>query len=476
MAAGSIFICYRREDSIAYAGRLYDRLSSHFGKNRVFMDIDTIQPGEDFIEILEQRVGACDALIAVIGKQWADSRDEDGRRRLDDPEDYVRREIAAALERKVRVIPALVGGARMPRSSDMPPPIGPLARRNAIEISDSAFHVNVEKLIATLEEVIKAERLRKDAEERQAQAAIRLNSRPTPPADATSPGQPRSAQPIPDPAESLTAVVDEQTAASTLARPRQRLVVGAAILLGVGLVVLMYLQTRDRSAHQTVSPAAEQTSSAPAVPPVPTSITHTVSVRDDATGLPIRNAAVSIEDGEIRRLTLDAQGGSRFERASTAPALATISVRAPGYIDASASVDLNAQTHHVFRLRGERPPPAQGEPSLPKPAVRQATPPRPASGPVRIGGNIKEPRKTKDVPPVYPPIAQSARVQGVVIVEVTIGPTGQVQDARVLRSIPLLDQAALDAVRQWEFTQTLLNGVPVSVIMTVTVKFTLVVA
>ena len=81
--------------------------------------------------------------------------------------------------------------------------------------------------------------------------------------------------------------------------------------------------------------------------------------------------------------------------------------------------------------------------------------------------------KTKHVKPVYPPIAQSARVQGVVIIEATIGPNGKVQDARVLRSIPLLDQAALDAVRQWEFTPTLLNGVPVPVIMTVTVQFTL---
>ena len=85
----------------------------------------------------------------------------------------------------------------------------------------------------------------------------------------------------------------------------------------------------------------------------------------------------------------------------------------------------------------------------------------------------RRPTKTKDVKPVYPPIAQSARVQGVVIIEATIGPDGRVKDAKVLRSIPLLDQAALDAVKQWQFTPTLLNGVPVPVIMTVTVNFTL---
>jgi protein TonB len=90
-----------------------------------------------------------------------------------------------------------------------------------------------------------------------------------------------------------------------------------------------------------------------------------------------------------------------------------------------------------------------------------------------VGGQIKQPTKVKHVNPQYPPIAQSARVQGVVIIEAVIGPNGKVQDARVLRSIPLLDQAALDAVKQWEFTPTLLNNVPVPVIMTVTVQFTL---
>jgi protein TonB len=90
-----------------------------------------------------------------------------------------------------------------------------------------------------------------------------------------------------------------------------------------------------------------------------------------------------------------------------------------------------------------------------------------------VGGNIRTPNKIKDVRPIYPSIAQSARVQGVVIIEAVIGPDGRVQDAKVLRSIPLLDAAALDAVKQWTYTPTTLNGVPVPVIMTVTVNFTL---
>lgn len=100
-------------------------------------------------------------------------------------------------------------------------------------------------------------------------------------------------------------------------------------------------------------------------------------------------------------------------------------------------------------------------------------PPPPPPAPIRVGGNIKPPTKTRDVRPRYPSIAQSARVTGVVILEATIGPDGKVQDTRVLRSIPLLDQAAIDAVSQWEYSPTLLNGQPVPIIMTVTVQFTL---
>jgi protein TonB len=101
-------------------------------------------------------------------------------------------------------------------------------------------------------------------------------------------------------------------------------------------------------------------------------------------------------------------------------------------------------------------------------------PPKPVEqGPVRVGGAIRQPQKVHDLLPTYPAIAQAARVQGLVIVEATISEDGRVVNARVLRSIPLLDEAALEAVRQWRYTPTLLNGVPVPVIMTVTVQFTL---
>jgi protein TonB len=99
--------------------------------------------------------------------------------------------------------------------------------------------------------------------------------------------------------------------------------------------------------------------------------------------------------------------------------------------------------------------------------------PPPVQQAVRVGGQIKEPKKLKDVKPAYPEIAKQARVQGIVILECTISPQGKVTDVKVLRGIPLLDQSAIDAVKQWVYTPTLLNGVPVPVIMTVTVNFKL---
>jgi formylglycine-generating enzyme required for sulfatase activity len=150
-----IFISYRRDDSGGWAGRLSDRLCQHFGRDNVFMDIDTIEPGLDFVEAIEQAVGSCDALIALIGKQWLTITDDAGRR-LDNPEDSVRLEIAAALARNIRVIPALVEGARMPRSTDLPDVLSRLARRNAIEISDTRFHYDVDRLIEVLDKALGA--------------------------------------------------------------------------------------------------------------------------------------------------------------------------------------------------------------------------------------------------------------------------------------------------------------------------------
>jgi hypothetical protein len=149
-----IFISYRRTDAAAVAGRLFDHLSRHFGRKNVFRDIDAIEPGAEFVQVIAERIGACDALIAIIGKDWLDARDAQGQRRLDQPHDLVAAEISEALAQHKLVIPALIEGASMPVTEALPPGIASLAHRNAILISDTRFDYDVSRLIAALEKVI----------------------------------------------------------------------------------------------------------------------------------------------------------------------------------------------------------------------------------------------------------------------------------------------------------------------------------
>ncbi len=149
-----IFISYRRDDSQALAGRLYDRLIRRFGKDYVFRDIDALAPGARFSEVIGERIGSCNALIALIGKGWLESKDADGRRRLTLPRDFVKAEIAAALAQGKLVIPALIEGTPMPARESLPDDIAPLADCNALAINDSHFDFDVGQLISTLEKVI----------------------------------------------------------------------------------------------------------------------------------------------------------------------------------------------------------------------------------------------------------------------------------------------------------------------------------
>jgi hypothetical protein len=152
--SGEIFISYRREDASYPAGRLYDRLSAHFAQSQIFMDVDTLEPGVDFVEAIDKSVGACDVLIAVIGKRWLSASDEDGKRRLDNPEDFVRTEIGTALKRGIRVIPVLVEGALMPRPNELPRNLKPLTRRNALSVSHDRFRADLERLLGAVEQVL----------------------------------------------------------------------------------------------------------------------------------------------------------------------------------------------------------------------------------------------------------------------------------------------------------------------------------
>lgn len=146
-----IFISYRRDDSAGYAGRLYDRLIPRFGASRVFMDVEGIELGADFVTAIEEAVGSCRVLVVIIGDEWLSTQDAAGRRRLDDPHDFIRLETVTALTRGIRVVPVLVGGALMPRAEELPEDLKPLARRQAIEISHKQWEATTDELIRALE-------------------------------------------------------------------------------------------------------------------------------------------------------------------------------------------------------------------------------------------------------------------------------------------------------------------------------------
>src|SRR6266540_810441 len=177
-----VFINYRRSDSGVYAGRSSDALNAHANASSlqwdVFMDIDTIDPGVDFAEVIDEALKTCDIVITVIGRSWLQATDAKGRRRLEHRDDFVRLELEAALSRSIRVIPALVQGAEMPSSEDLPDNLARLARRNAIELSDARWRFDMDRLIAVLDRVERqkleqeaaeqAERTRQEHEERLA--------------------------------------------------------------------------------------------------------------------------------------------------------------------------------------------------------------------------------------------------------------------------------------------------------------------
>jgi hypothetical protein len=182
----NVFISYRRSDSAPYAGRLYDRLTAHFSDPQVFMDLE-IRPGDDFVERVEQGVSQCDVLLVLIGPSWLGALDDDGKRRLDDPADFARIEIATALARDIRVIPVLVGGGVMPTMRDLPEDLVPLGRRQAVELTDLRFRTDADALITVIDEELdaraSAETERQEAPKAEVSVGVAEHERSAPDAE-----------------------------------------------------------------------------------------------------------------------------------------------------------------------------------------------------------------------------------------------------------------------------------------------------
>ena len=146
----AIFVSYRRDDSEGEAGRLFDDLVGVFGENSVFMDVAAIEVGRDFRKAIDDSVATCGVLLAVIGKEWTDAKNDAGQRRLDDPSDFVRLETASALRRDIPVVPVLVHGAKMPRPEQLPDDLKELAYRNGVELTHVRWNSDLQLLIKAL--------------------------------------------------------------------------------------------------------------------------------------------------------------------------------------------------------------------------------------------------------------------------------------------------------------------------------------
>ena len=231
--AGRVFISYRRQDTAWPARQLYDVLVAELGADRVFKDVDNIEPGDDFVERIQSAVGSCEVLLALIGPQWLTVTDANGGRRIDDPQDFVRIEVETALNRDdVRVIPILVDNAKMPSPQELPSGLARLTRRQAVEINPVNF--DTRRLLRVLSDTLR------DARGETAEPSISaVGAGAHPP--GTTPRVPPVASPASEPYEEPPSTPPELGGDRTAGRRRTGLLVAVAssvvLLLAVGVGV-----------------------------------------------------------------------------------------------------------------------------------------------------------------------------------------------------------------------------------------------
>jgi hypothetical protein len=273
-----IFVSYRRDDTSGHAGRLADRLVEHFGRNRIFVDIDTIEPGEDFVTVIENAVGSCEILIAVIGQNWLSAS---GSGRLDNPNNFVRLEIGTALRRNIRVIPVLVQRASMPKPQDLPEDLVKLTRRNAIELSDLRWQSDVDQLINVMEKVLakeaKAKQLEKSDEEQRHQEVEenqRENEQLVVAADETAEERDVGEAPVRE--SNFAARENRLDAPATILRAgaesggfkhkRSMLIAGASLMVLLAATILIWRSQRAQSSPSNTNQGASAQPSVPTQP------------------------------------------------------------------------------------------------------------------------------------------------------------------------------------------------------------------
>jgi glycerophosphoryl diester phosphodiesterase len=276
--AGRVFISYRRQETAWPARQLYDVLVAELGADRVFKDVDNIEPGDDFVERIQSAVGSCEVLLALIGPQWLTVKDASGARRIDDPEDFVRIEVETALDRDdVRVIPILVDNAKMPSAQELPKGLAALTRRQAVEINPVNF--DTRRLLRVLNETLN------DARSEPAGPAISGADESIRVLVAKPPMRPVESAPA------IGTVEDRPIAPSgsdrTTARKRIGLIVAiaASLILLAGVGVPVWYITRDRAESGGTAGQVNSTSAPrPSVTTAPSSSPSETAVAESRTG------------------------------------------------------------------------------------------------------------------------------------------------------------------------------------------------
>jgi glycerophosphoryl diester phosphodiesterase len=281
--AGRVFISYRRQETAWPARQLYDLLVAELGANRVFKDVDNIEPGDDFVERIQSAVGSCDVLLALIGPQWLTITDATGARRLDDPEDFVRIEVETALTRDdVRVIPILVDNAKMPTPQELPKGLAALTRRQAVEINPVNF--DTRRLLRVLNDTLKDARDEPGPSTAGAGPGVRPAGA-TPPPSPVEPSWAAWMSDEPPSAPRPSAPVEPETGRPATRKRTGRLVAVAAsivLLAAVGIAVWYFIRNDPGAAGPPGNSA--NISSQPSVSTAPSGSPSETAAADDPTG------------------------------------------------------------------------------------------------------------------------------------------------------------------------------------------------
>jgi TonB family protein len=488
---GGIFVSYRRSDSQGEAGRLFDDLVPLFGEHTIFMDVAAIEAGCDFRKAIEEGVSQCGVLLAVIGPEWLNAKDEAGGPRLNYPADFVRLEIASALKRDIPVIPVLVRAARMPSVEQLPEDLKNLAYRNAVELTHARWKSDVQLLVDALRRLLGGSGGRP--------VARTSGSRPSIPLEITGPTGEGSSGAIDAATQQrvsrelalyigqIAGIVVKRAApdcasvedlylkvAQEIDSPGER----AKFLQKPGISTALAFemaqaqrQPEKEPATPRVAPEPRAGNSSPSVPTASPSANSPSAISSSATGTrPGKQKYFLFAGGGIAVLIVAFILVTHFAAPTGNASLNTSPP--PNLPSESPSTEAAPMKTLTPPAPAETAP--RNEHKVQNASITQPSlPAMEVSRPLRVPEEEMDALRSAAPAPAYPPLARQARIQGTVVLDAEISKDGAVVALRAVSGHPLLIPAAVEAVKQWRYKPYLRDGKPAAVSTQATVKFTL---